>query len=72
MLGKRIAVCALQAMSSKQIGASMAASIQIAAGRARNCCVRLPYACRESISPLELGRGCPTYRHRKFSNIVDR
>jgi len=72
MIGKRIAVCALQAMRCKQIGVSMAASAQVASGRARNCCVRLPYPWRESISPLEIGRGCPTYRHRKFSNIVDR
>ncbi len=64
--------CALQAMRCKQIGVSMAASAHVASGRARNCCVRLTYPWRESISSLEIGRGCPTYRHRKFSNIVDR
>jgi hypothetical protein len=32
----------------------------VVSGRARNCCVRLPYPWRESISPLEIGRGCPT------------
>jgi len=71
MVGERIVVCPPQAMRCKQIGVSMAASPQVTSGRASNCCVRLPYPWRESISPLEVGRGCPTYRHRKFSNIVD-
>jgi hypothetical protein len=48
----RTVVCALHAMPSKQIGASMAASVQVAAGRARNRCVRLPYPWRSPFSPL--------------------
>jgi len=49
MVGRRIVVCALHAMSSKQMGASIAPSVEVAAGRARNRCVRLPYPWRESI-----------------------
>jgi hypothetical protein len=48
-VGKRIVVCALHAMPARQIGASMAASVQVAAGRAGNRWVRLPYPWRESI-----------------------
>ena len=73
MVGKRIVAC----VHCRLCAASRSAcqwlrphrSLPAAPGI---CCVRLPYPWRESISPLEIGRGCPTYRHRKFSNIVDR